>query len=95
MKTIPSWKFGDTKKETDNLIELMITGKKTATSSLYESYQRKKIPLPKIGDKNLIRDSNEIERCLIITSKVKIKPFNKITNAFAKKEGEGDISLEY
>src|SRR3989344_5502517 len=95
MKKIPSWKFGDTKEETDSLIKLVIKGKKTATSSLYESYQRKKIPLPKIGDKNFIQDSNEVERCLIVTSKVKIKPFNKITKAFAKKEGEGDRSLAY
>ena len=91
MKDIPSWRFGDTKKEADYMLKLVISGKKTATSSLYESYQRKNVPLLKVGDKNIIQDSNGIERCLIITKKVEIKPFDKISKRFAFKEGEGDM----
>ncbi|MEK6819220.1 MAG: ASCH domain-containing protein, partial [Nanoarchaeota archaeon] len=59
------------------------------------SYERKNISLPKVGDKNIIQDSNGVERCLIITTKVITKPFSKITKAFAKKEGERDCSLSH
>ena len=95
MKKIPSWKFGDTKKEADYILELALSKKKKATSSLYDSYRRKNVPLPRIGDKNIIQDSNGIERCLIVTTKVRIKPFNQITKAFASKEGERDGSLSH
>ena len=95
MEKIPSWKFGDTKKEADYILNLVLSGKKTATSSLYNSYQSKSISLPRTGDKNIVQDSKGIKRCLIITKKVEIKPFNKVTKSFAFKEGEGDGSLEY
>ncbi len=95
MKKIPSWKFGDNNKEADYLLSLVLLKKKTATSSFYDSYQRRIVKLPKVGDKNLVQDSNGIERCLIINTKVEIKPFNKVTKSFAYKEGEGNRSLEY
>ncbi len=95
MKKIPSWQFGDTKKEADYLQGLVISGKKTATSSLYESYLDKKMPLPKVGDKNVILDSKGRKRCSIITTKASHKPFSKVSAAFAFKEGEGDRSLAY
>ncbi len=91
---LSSWKFGDTKKEADELLHLVLSGKKTATSSLYKSYLNKK-QLPKIGDKSIILDSEDKERCKILTTKVQIKPFNKITESFARKEGEGDLSLKH
>ena len=31
---VKSWRFGDTKKEADDLVRLVISGKKKATSSL-------------------------------------------------------------
>jgi uncharacterized protein YhfF len=95
MKKINSWKFGDTPKEANNLLDLVLSGKKKATSSLYEFYIRKKVALPYKGNKNIITDSKNIPRCLIITTKVEIKPFEKITAKFAAKEGEGDKSLHY
>lgn len=95
MRNIKSWKFGDSKREADYTLSLVISGKKTATSSLYDSYQRNNIPLPRKGDKNIIEDSKGVKRCLIITKKVEVKSFNKITKSFAYKEGEGDRTLEY
>ena len=95
MKKISSWQFGDTKKEADKLLNLVLSGKKRATSSLYDSYKRKKISLPKVGEKSIIKDSKNIPRCLIITTRVSIKSFGKITTSFASKEGEGNRSLNY
>lgn len=95
MNKINSWQFGDNKKEADYLLNLVISGKKRATSSLYDSYIYKKRPLPKIGEKSIVKDSKNRDRCLIIITKVKIKPFGKFTEEFAFKEGEGDQSITY
>ncbi len=95
MKKINSWQFGDTKKEADYLLNLVLTRKKKATSSLYDSYIKRKQSFPKIGDKSMVKDSKNIPRCLIAITNVKVKHFGKISAAFARKEGEGDQSLEY
>lgn len=95
MKRIPSWKFGDTNVEADKLVNLVLMGKKKATSSLYDSYKNKKHSLPKAGDKIIIKDSKNRSRCLIVIDSVKIKPFRKVSKAFASKEGEGNQSLAY
>ncbi len=57
MKKIIQWKFGDSDKEVDQLLKLVINGKKTATSSLYDSYILGKLKLPKVGDKSEILNS--------------------------------------
>ena len=93
MKKVPYWKFEDTKKEADKLVNLVVKGKKRATSSLYDSHVYKKKLLPKIGDRIVIRDPKNKNRCLIIITRVAIKPFGEVTPAFAAKEGEGDLSL--
>ncbi len=95
MKRFKSWKFGDTKKQADELVNLIILGKKRATSSLYDSYKRKKQNLPKIGDKTIIKDSRNKNKCLIVITSVKVKPFKKVSAAFARKEGEGNCSLAH
>lgn len=95
MKKIGRFSFGDTRKESDDLLRLVINGAKTATSSLYESYKQKNIPLPKKGEKSIVADYGGREKCLIKITNVRIKPFGKISESFAKKEGEGDKSLEY
>lgn len=95
MKKFPSLRFGNTKKEADYLANLILAGKKKATSSLYESYKAKNKFLPKKGNKVIVKDSKGKEKCIIQITKVSTRPFNKITKAFAKKEGEGNLSLSY
>ena len=93
MRRISSWKFGDTRKEADELVGLVILGKKRATSSLYEGYKTSK--LPKVGERSIIKDSRGRNRCLIINTKVKILAFGNVGKTFAFKEGEGDRSSRY
>lgn len=95
MKKVKSWKFGNTKKEADYLLKLVISKKKKATSSLYFLYKNKPLSLPKAGDKNIITDSKGQNKCLIKITKVTIKPFSKINSKFAYKEGEGNKTLDY
>ena len=82
------WKFGINNNE---LISLVLTGKKTATTSLLEDSEK----LPIIGEESIICYDDGREACIIRTIDVKVMNFNEMTEEYAKLEGEGDLSLNY
>ena len=86
---IERWTFGI---NNDELVELVLSGKKTATTSLYSGYN---CYLPKIGDKSIITYSNGEDACLIENTNVIVTEFKNITEKLAYLEGEGDRDLNY
>ena len=87
-----AWAFGD---DPDELARLVLLGEKTGTSSAYLWYDLEKEPLPKEGEYNVILNSAEEAVCITKTTRVYITPFNRVAEAHARKEGEGDKSLTY
>jgi len=87
-----TWCFG---ADADRLAELVLAGKKTATSSAYPIYVVENAPLPKVGEYSIILDSNENAVCIVRTTKVYVVPFDEVSSYHAYREGEGDLSLEY
>ena len=85
-----AWSFGD-----DELTDLVMSGKKTATASAYDCYLAEGEDLPEAGDISILLDNNDEAVCIIRTSKVCVIPFNEVSAEHAKKEGEGDCSLDY
>ena len=83
------------KQAADKLYELVILGVKTATCGSLWMYQYENEPILKEGDLTILTNYDETRMCIIKTEKVIIKAFNEITPEEAKKEGEGDLSLEY
>lgn len=85
-----SWSFGNSKDMANELVELVLSGKKTATSSRY---------LGKDLDQELglsvITDGEGTPLCLVDTYEVSAQKFCEVTASFAAEEGEGDLSLEY
>lgn len=73
---------------TDCLVKLVLQGKKTATTSLYEIDS-----LPKIGDISILTDSNHNDICITKTTNVLVIQFKNINWDLAKLEGENN-SLE-
>lgn len=84
------WAFGN---NSDLLLELVMLGEKTATSSLYMLYNNEK--LPKEGEYNIILNSKNEAKCITKTTKVYLKKFGEVSYEHAYKEGEGDKSLSY
>ena len=82
-----SWSFG---VDNDKLIELVLMGKKTATTSNYDENE-----LPIIGEESIIHFDNEKEACVVKTIDYKIMKFKDMTEELASLEGEGDLSLDY
>ena len=85
LNSINRWTFGIDK---DKLVKLVLDGKKTATTSLYE-YDS----LPTVGELSILTDSNNNDICILKTKKVIITEFTNITWDLAKLEGENN-SLE-
>lgn len=89
------WQFLDGERGCDRLASLCLAGIKTATSSVYETFEMDEMKIPEAGDYSIILDSDEVPLFIIKDTKVEIKKFSEVDAEFAEKEGEGDQSLEY
>lgn len=87
-----AWAFGDAP---DELAKLVREGVKTATASAAPLYEMEGEPLPKAGERSVILDARDQAVCIIQTTAVSIVPFCEVGAEQARKEGEGDRSLEY
>ncbi|MCK4477353.1 ASCH domain-containing protein [Candidatus Bathyarchaeota archaeon] len=91
---VDAWYFGDNPELGDELLELVLTGKKTGTATLVIELKREGEKMPEVGDYNIILDGKEKPTAIIRTTSVEIKPFNEVEEAFAYSEGENDRTLE-
>ncbi len=89
------WQFLDGARGCDRLASLVMAGIKTATSSVYETFELDDMKVPEAGDYSIILDSEEVPLFIIKDTNVEIKKFSEIDAEFAFKEGEGDQSLEH
>lgn len=89
------WYFGNSEKMSKELCELVLKGKKTATASLQWVYENKPEDLPIPNGYSIITDFQRKPKCIIQTISIDIVAFNKVSEEFASKEGEGDLSLKY
>jgi len=85
-----SWQFGENPNE---LAELVMRRIKTATASAYDLYKYDNEPFPQVGDYSVILDNKNQAVCIIRTTKLYVKQFNKVTEEHAFKEGEKDRTL--
>ncbi len=87
--------WGDSPQLADELGTLIASGTKTAACSALWEYEAEGEPLPEVGVKTIVLDSDDDPLCIIETTEVEIRPFNEVDARFAFEEGEGDRSLEY
>ena len=81
------WWFGT---NNDYLVELVLSGKKRATTSLYDSND-----VPVINEESALTFSNGSIACITKTSRVVITEFKNITWDLAKLEGENNSFDEW
>lgn len=77
----------------DELVSLVLSGKKTAFFTSWATYSIDKEPLPISGELYIVVDRANNPRCVIETDSVSIVPFNEVTWSMAQMEGE-DEDLE-
>ena len=84
--SVSAWMFGDTP---DELAQLVIAGKKTATCSGHIFYELENLPLPTTDDYSIILNSKEQPVAIIKIVEIKLVAMNEVTEEFAIAEGEG------
>jgi uncharacterized protein YhfF len=91
----PTWSFGAGPGDADQLLQLVLAGTKTATSSALRDYADGDEAAPAEGDLSIITDSAGHPRALIQITSVRTVPFGQVDAAHAAAEGEGDLSVEH
>ncbi|QHM71412.1 ASCH domain-containing protein [Mixta intestinalis] len=86
--------IGDSPELANELADLIVKGIKTASCGSFASYQQEETA-PRIGSYNIILDGQGVPVCVIRLVSMRLIRFCDVTGEFARKEGEGDLSLEY
>lgn len=92
-----AWSFGDSKEMANELADLVLQGKKTATASDFVQYEKNNESLPEANKEvfDILLNGEEEPVAILETTKVYVTTFNEISDEHAYKEGEGNRSLDY
>ena len=74
----------------DELVSLILSGKKTAFFTSWATYSIDQEPLPISGELYIVLDRANNPRCVIETESVNVIPFNEVTWSMAQQEGEDE-----
>ena len=89
------WYFGDTADLAEELVALVLAGKKRATASLEYEFQDKPEEAPVYDGYSVVTDFFGQPKCVVRTTELRTMPYNEVDADFAFDEGEGDQSLDY
>ena len=86
--------MGDSPELATELARLIKQGIKTASCGSFASFSQD-MSTPGIGGYSIILDGQNIPVCVIRLVSMRLVRFCDVNEEFARKEGEGDLSLEY
>ncbi|CAI1244706.1 ASCH domain-containing protein [Serratia ficaria] len=89
-----AWQMGDSPELASELADLIKKGTKTASCGSFASFQQEDSAL-RIGSYNIILDGQNVPVCVVRLVSLRLVCFCDVTEVFARKEGEGDLSLQY
>lgn len=87
--------FGEDPAMQDELLALVLVGRKRATAGLLGDIEHGLEQMPEVGGYIVARDSAGTPRCILRTTGVEVRRFAEVDEEFAATEGEGDGSLTY
>jgi len=95
-ETVPpqAWSFGDEPELAERLLDAVLAGDKTATTSAQWDYDAEGAPMPVVGELSILLDGASHPRALIRTTSVETRAFGEVDEDFAAAEGEDDRTLE-
>jgi uncharacterized protein YhfF len=73
----------------DRLVAAILVGEKTSTTSLLIEYEREGVPLPEVGARSVVVDSDDESVAVIEVTEVQVVRVGDIDVAHAIAEGEG------
>lgn len=81
--------FGDSPELADELLRLVLAGRKTATCGARRDFGPGKEPLPEVGRRDVVLSGAGEPACVIETLSVRIERFDDVDPSFTDREGEG------
>src|SRR5699024_12838727 len=84
-----AWALGTSPEQSDRLLELVLAGAKRATASAEEDYSAAGEELPGPGMLGIVLDGDGRPRALVVTTAVRVVPFDQVDAEHARAEGEG------
>lgn len=89
-----AWGFGDTPRLGNELLELVLEGKKTACTTLVKEMEVEGYPEPTVGEYNILLDGAGKPRAIIKTVSLRRLKFSEVDEEHAYREGEDERTLE-
>ena len=77
----------------DALVAAILDGTKTSTTSIAREYELDNEPLPEVGDRGVVVDSDEQPVCVTEVTDVRVTALRGVDLAHARDEGEGYESV--
>ena len=77
----------------DKLVAAILNGTKTSTTGLVVDYEHEGEPLPEVGSRAVVIDSDDRPVAVIEVTDVRVVPLAQVDLAHAMDEGEGDTSV--
>lgn len=77
----------------DQLVAAILNGSKTSTTALLVDYEHEGEPLPEVGSRSVVIDSNDRPIAVIEVTSVQVVPLTQVDLAHVVDEGEGDTSV--
>jgi uncharacterized protein YhfF len=88
-----AFSFGDTPALADELANLVLSGRKRATTGSVWAFESRGVRPPQAGDLSIVTNGAGKPLCVIQTTTTSTVLFNEVSADFAATEGEGDGSL--
>ncbi|MFE9388052.1 ASCH domain-containing protein [Streptomyces sp. NPDC006784] len=78
----------------DRLVAAILDGSKTATTGLLAEYEQDGEPLPSVGRRSTVVDSEGRPVAIIEVTDARVVPLDEVDIAHARDEGEGHTTVE-
>jgi uncharacterized protein YhfF len=93
LKGAVTFSFGDSPTMADELLALVLDGRKTATCGRVNDFGEGKETLPVVGRRDVVLDGAGRPAAVIETMEVTVRRFEEVDEVFAYAEGEGFRTL--
>lgn len=89
-KYVEVFHFERTEYWANELLRLVLEGKKQATCSSLKSWELEEGKVPETGDLSIVTNWEGTPKCVIETTGITILPFKEVTYDICKREGEDE-----
>ncbi|MFF1449797.1 ASCH domain-containing protein [Streptomyces sp. NPDC058274] len=93
LTSVPRAEFGFPGPLRDQLVAAILDGSKTSTTALVVDYEQEGEPLPEVGSRAVVIDSDDRAVAVIEVTDVRVVPLAQVDLAHVVDEGEGDTSV--